>query len=78
MNSVFVIKRDVDVNGNPLSEAQLPLYGFWAGKNGGGWAWASVAAKYETRKHAEAAMKRNAKTEWSFRKGYAYIVEVQL
>lgn len=78
MNTVFVIKRDVDCNGKPLNEYQPVCQdAFWGGKNGGYWTgWG--ASIYATRKHAEAAMKRNAKSEWTFKRGYAYIAEVEL
>lgn len=72
MNTVYVIKRDVDANGKPLSDTSAS---FWCGRNGGGWSgWGATG--YATMKLAQAAIKRNAKSEWTFRRGYAYIVEV--
>ncbi len=74
MNSVFIIKRDVDSDGKTVH----PVSAFWCGNLGGGWNWSGNAQKYATRKNAEAAMKRNAKYDYTFRRGFAYIAEIEV
>lgn len=72
MSNVYVIRRDVDCDGNPLKGA---TGAFWCGRNGGGWSsWGATG--YATSKLAQAALKRNAKYDYTFRRGYAYIAEV--